>query len=153
MVSLDLLSPLNNTIHHASKPTIIVHEPAPIRAMHNLAFHLTRSSPGLLMPTSSPPVQLMTIPLLRRAVLQPPSAAHPFAASVKEGVVRAHVSVGRQDALKYWMYGGGHGVGGVLKESGGVLKAAAGADGFRSRGELQTYSASLRFDAHLTGLR
>ena len=153
MVSLQLLSPLNNTVHQASKPTIIVHESAPVRAMNNLAFQLTRNAPTILLPTMSPPVQLITIPLLKRAILQPPNAAHPFANPGREGITRALITVGRQDALKYWMYGGGHGVGGVMKESGGVLKAAAGGEGFRSRGELQTHSVNLRFDAHLTGLR
>lgn len=153
MVSLDLMSPLNNTVHHASKPTIIVHESATVRAMNNLAFQLTRNAPALLLPTSSPPVQLLTISLLRRAILQPPNAAHPFGSPSSESVVRAHITVGRQDSLKYWMYGGGHGVGGVMREGGGIMKAAAGAEGFRSRGELQTHGASLRFDAHLTGLR
>lgn len=153
MVSMDLLSPLNSTVHHASKPTIIVHESATVRAMNNLAFQLTRNAPALLLPTSSQPVQLITIPLLRRAILQHQSAAHSFVGSSTESVVRAHITVGRQDSLKYWMYGGGHGVGGVMRENGGVMKAAAGAECFRSRGELQTHGASLRFDAHLTGLR
>ncbi|UZJ51841.1 hypothetical protein CBS101457_001161 [Exobasidium rhododendri] len=153
MVSIDLVSPQNQTIHHVSKPTIIVHESAPVRAMNNLAFQLTRSTPALLMPSSSLPVQLISIPLFRRSVLQPLNSALPFGALASASVTRAHISVGRQDSLKYWMYGGGHGVGGVLKESGGILKAAAGGEGFRSRGELQTHGASLRFDAHLKGLR
>lgn len=152
MVSLELLSPLNTTIYYASKPTIIIHESGPVRAMNNLAFQLTRNAPAILMPTSSLPVQLITVPLLRSAILQPPNA-RPYGRPEAQSVVRAHISVGRQDSLKYWMYGGGHGVGGVLKETGGILKAAAGGEGFRSRGELQTHSASLRFDAHLTGLR
>lgn len=153
MVSVELISPNNNTVIKASKPTIIIHDSAPIRAMNNLAFQLTRNAHAILLPAMSPPVQLITIPLLRRAILQPPLTPRPFARTEGEGVVRARVSVGRHDSLKYWMYGGGHGVGGVMKESGGVLKAAAGAEGFRSRGELQTHSVSLRFDAHLTGLR
>jgi hypothetical protein len=154
MVSLELTSPLNNTVHYVSKPTILIHESAPIRAMNNLAFQLTRNAPAILIPpTSSVPVQLITIPLLRKVVMQPPNAARPFARSEGQSVVKAHISVGRQDSLKYWMYGGGHGVGGVIKESGGIMRAAAGGEGFRSRGELQTHSASLRFDAHLTGLR
>lgn len=95
----------------------------------------------------------MTIQLLRRAVLQPAHPAHPFAASVPGSISRAVVTVGRYDADKYWKYGGGHGVGGIVHEGSGILKAAAGVEGFRSRGELQTHSASLRFDAHLTGLR
>lgn len=152
MVSLDLKSPLNRTILHISKPTIIVHEPAPVRAMSNLMFQLTRHAPTYILPMSSPPVQLITISLLHRTILQPAHAAHPFGAIVLDGgVSQAVVSVGRQDADKYWKYGGGHGVGGVMPQTGGIMRAAA--EGFRSRGELQTHSASLRFDAHLTGLR
>ncbi|PWN35283.1 uncharacterized protein FA14DRAFT_160500 [Meira miltonrushii] len=153
MIALDLRSAQNSSVHHISKPWIIVHEPGPIRAMNNLMFQFTRNAPAFILPTSSPPVQLMTIPLLSRAVLEPARASHPFAATVPAGVVSAHITVGRADANKYWVYGGGHGVGGVLPETGGILKAASSYEGYRSRGELQTHSASLRFDAHLTGLR
>jgi hypothetical protein len=152
MVTLELTSAHNTTIHFASRPCIIVHEPGPIRAMNNLIYQLTQNAPAFILPSSSPPVQLITIPLLRRAILEPAQAAHPFASTVPAGVVQATVSVGRHDSNKYWVYGGGHGVGGVMHES-GMVKAAASYEGFRSRGELQTHSANLRFDAHLTGLR
>ncbi|KAL9940037.1 hypothetical protein V8E36_000742 [Tilletia maclaganii] len=66
-----------------------------------------------------------------------------------QNVKRARITVGRSDAERYWMYGGGHG--GVAPGRG--AGAVGGSDAFVSRGELQTHAVSLRFDAHLTGLR
>lgn len=135
---------------------MIVHEPAPVRAMNHFVYALTRDRSSLKLPTSTPPVQLLTINLLDRAILQPAPTTYPFAPHGHAlAVTNAHLSVGRHDSLKYWVYGGGHGVGGVdILESGkSIINAASAAQGFRSRGELQTYGASLRFDAHLTGLR
>lgn len=176
MVELDLRTGLNHTVVYASKPVslcflppalacaltreetkaMIVHEPAPVRVMNHFVYAITRDRASLKLPTSTPPVQLLTISLLDRAILQPAPTSHPFAPHGEDlAVTNAHLSVGRHDSLKYWIYGGGHGVGGVdVLESGkSIINAASAAQGFRSRGELQTYGASLRFDAHLTGLR
>lgn len=97
------------------------------------------------MSSSGLPSQLLTISLFKRSILSP--SPRPFstqAESINSRVTKGKVTVGRRDSDLYWKYGGGHGVGGI---------SGARATEFRSRGELQTLSASLRFDAHLTGLR
>lgn len=127
--------------------TLLTYTPAPLRAVNAVAHALTR--PGLQLPLSSSPTALVSVRLLRRAILAPASSSHPFTPDTSP-ITRALVRVGRQDAERYWKYGGGHGVGGV--RDGGHVLAGGGSD-FRSRGELQTHAVSLRFDAHLTGLR
>ncbi|CDR99875.1 hypothetical protein, partial [Sporisorium scitamineum] len=107
-------------------------------------------------PTNS---QLLRIPLLRRAVLRPLSYAPPLSSTPPDPradrkVTHGQVSVGRADADRFWVYGGNHNtLAGVhtLPGNGRAVPLAVGSHS--SRGELQTYSASLRFDAHLTGLR
>ncbi|PWN52886.1 hypothetical protein IE53DRAFT_377784 [Violaceomyces palustris] len=106
--------------------------------------------------------QLLSVKLLRRAILQPSYHTRPLIPArpdplADRRVTFGRVTVGRWDADKYWMYGGSgssidhNGQRGLF---GGSNRAViAGVGGHKSRGELQTYSASLRFDAHLTGLR
>lgn len=104
----------------------------------------------------------MTIPLFDRLIVHPSPSRVPFSDPASGGIraiTKAIVRVGREDSEKYWMYGGGHGVGGVVRSDaseqtaarGMVLASSNGA--FRSRGELQTVAVGLRFDARLQGLR
>lgn len=105
---------------------------------------LSRNPPSAL---PSPATQILSVQLLRRAILQPSSTALPLSGSNPEDdprIVSGRVTVGRWDQDKYWIHGGGHGAGALMRPGEAV---------YRSRGELQTHGASLRFDAHLTGLR
>jgi hypothetical protein len=126
---------------------IITQVPAALRAIEAFTHTLTRADP-LILPLSTNPTTILSLPLLRRQILVPAASSHPFTPR-PDPVVRARVRVGREDAELYWKYGGGHGVGGV-REGGTVVGVT---DGFRSRGELQTTRVQLRIDAHLKGLR
>lgn len=113
----------------------------------------------------------MNVKLFDRLVLHPSPGSVPFsnpsgspleAGTRSRRITKAIVRVGRHDSDKYWTYGGGHGVGGVVVSSGsqaggrdanGMMLATQSGGSFRSRGELQTVSAGLRFDARLKGLR
>lgn len=152
MVSLELQSH-NRTLFHVSKPTLLRFSPASVRAIDSLSQLMSRNPPTERGPSDS---QLLRIPLLKRAVLRPssftpPLSATPLAADRK--VTHGKVQVGRHDADRYWRYG--------ARATGGMVAYPHIVDGrtqlslgsHSSRGELQTYSASLRFDAHLTGLR
>ncbi|CBQ71325.1 conserved hypothetical protein [Sporisorium reilianum SRZ2] len=156
MVDLDLKSKSNRSVFHVSKPTLLTYSAAPVRAASSLSQMLSRNPPSSQSPTNS---QLLRIPLLRRAVLRPSSYAPPLSSTPPDPradrkVTHGQVSVGRADADKFWVYGGNHNtLAGVhtLPGNGRIVPLALGSHS--SRGELQTYAASLRFDAHLTGLR
>lgn len=156
MVDLDLKSKADRSVFHVSKPTLLTYSAAPIRAVSSLSQLVSRSSPASSAPANA---QLLRIPLLRRAVLRPSSYAPPLSSTPPDPradrkVTHGQLSVGRADADRFWMYGGNHNtLAGIhtLPGNGKVVPLAVGSHS--SRGELQTYSASLRFDAHLTGLR
>ncbi|PWN41549.1 hypothetical protein IE81DRAFT_171480 [Ceraceosorus guamensis] len=150
MVSIDLFSADDAQAYSIARPALITYNPAPMRVLQNVAHSLTRQS-SLSLPLSTNPTALFTVPLLRRAILSPASSSHPFTPSPAQ-VVKAKVKIGREDADKYWRYGGGHGVGGLRTDI-GPGRVLGVTEGFRSRGELQTSAVSLRIDAHLTGLR
>lgn len=114
----------------------------------------------------------MTINLFDRLIIHPSPGRIPFAnpegsplqsAGGRRKIAKALIRIGREDSEKYWIYGGGHGVGGVvtgginpdgsLSNNGMVLATQNAGGTFRSRGELQTVGVGLRFDARLTGLR
>lgn len=156
MVDLDLKSKSNRSVFHVSKPTLLTYSAAPVRAAASLSQMVSRNPPSSQVPTNS---QLLRIPLLRRAVLRPSSFAPPLSSTPPDPradrkVAHGQVSVGRADADKFWMYGGNHNtLAGIqtLPGNGKIVPLSVGSHS--SRGELQTYGASLRFDAHLTGLR
>ncbi len=156
MVDLDLKSKADRSVFHVSKPTLLTFSLAPIRAVSSLSQLVSRNAPSPSAPVNS---QLLRIPLLRRAVLRPSSYAPPLSSTPPDPladrkVTHGQLSVGRADAEMFWMYGGNHNtLAGIhtLPGNGKVVPIAVGSHS--SRGELQTYSASLRFDAHLTGLR
>ena len=144
MVTLDLKSRSDRTIFRASRPTLLTYSPRPVRAVSSLFHILTRSPPPSTMPTDS---HLLRVPLLRRVVPRPADYSLPLATTPRDPaksrrVTHGRVTVGRKDAQKYWMYGGN-----TARQSSLTLPSSP------SRGELQTYGAVLRFDAHLTGLR
>lgn len=191
MVSLDLIADDGTPLLSASKPAILRPAAPPLRLLTQFASQISArpslfggagvgtGSSILPLPFASPSLELMSINLVHRAVLHQSPSSIPFsnpagnpleaAAGASRGGRRrpskAIVRVGREDAEKYWVYGGGHGVGGVVRSGGGghspsssngdnMLIATSGAGGaFRSRGELQTVGVGLRFDARLTGLR
>lgn len=156
MVDLDLKSKANRSVFHVSKPTLLTYSAAPLRAVSSLSQLIAGNPPPSQVPVSS---QLLRIPLLRRAILRPSSQAPPFSSSPPDPrsdrkVTHGEISVGRADADKFWIYGGNHNtLAGIhtLPGNGRVVPLAVGSHS--SRGELQTYGANLRFDAHLTGLR
>uniref|UniRef100_V5EXS1 Seipin n=1 Tax=Kalmanozyma brasiliensis (strain GHG001) TaxID=1365824 RepID=V5EXS1_KALBG len=156
MVDLDLKSRSNRSVFHVSKPTLLTYSTAPVRAADSISQMMSRNPPAQQAPATS---QLLRIPLLRRAVLRPSSFAPPLSSTPPDPradrkVTHGQVSVGRSDQNKFWMYGGNHNtLAGVqtLPHNGRVVPLAVGSHS--SRGELQTYAASLRFDAHLSGLR
>ncbi|KAE8268186.1 hypothetical protein A4X09_0g4159 [Tilletia walkeri] len=176
----------------SSEPVIISSRPTLLHpsasALNALSSFLSRnpnpdispfgiSAPGGAVSSSysGPPLTLLSVPLLRRAILQvgsassiptsPPSPPKSKTSSLQrertpsanglpgqvgvrhpsQSIARARITVGRSDAERYWMYGGGHGHGNG--------NGNGGKEAFVSRGELQTHAVSLRFDAHLTGLR
>ena len=186
----------------SSPQAIILQEPMPVRALSALSLFLrnTPSMPGssrgkshaymdddeagsggllpsFLSSTSSfswsIPTQLVSIPLLRRKVLQPSKPTLAFlepsskddeereragwASAGSSRVVQGLISVGRADADRFWYAAAASGAGAgnmaVGMHAAGADGLWAGASGARSRGELQTHSATLRFDAHLTGIR
>lgn len=156
MVDLNLKSKANRSVFHVSKPTLLTYSAAPVRAAASVSQMVSRNPPWTQAPTNS---QLLRIPLLRRAVLRPSSFAPPLSSTrpdprADRKVTHGMLSVGRADADKFWMYGGNHNtLAGIqtLPANGKILPLSVGSHS--SRGELQTYGASLRFDAHLTGLR
>ncbi|KAJ1570373.1 hypothetical protein NDA12_000449 [Ustilago hordei] len=156
MVDLNLKSKANRSVFHVSKPTLLTYSAAPVRAAASVSQMVSRNPPSTQAPTNS---QLLRIPLLRRAVLRPSSFAPPLSSTPPDPradrkVTHGMLSVGRADADKFWMYGGNHNtLAGIqtLPANGKILPLSVGSHS--SRGELQTYGASLRFDAHLTGLR
>ncbi|KAJ9475882.1 hypothetical protein PHBOTO_005969 [Pseudozyma hubeiensis] len=155
MVDLELKSRSNISVFHVSKPTLLTYSTAPVRAADSISQMISRNPASTQAPSNS---QLLRISLLRRAVLRPSSFA-PGLSSAGDGrsdrkVTHGQVSVGRADSDKYWMYGGNHNtLAGIqaLPGTGRMVPLAVGSHS--SRGELQTYAASIRFDAHLTGLR
>ncbi len=129
-----------------------------MRAAASFSQMLSRNPPSSSQAPSNS--QLLRIPLLRRAVLRPSSYAPPLLSTSSDPradrkVAHGDISVGRSDANKYWHYGGNHntlaGLHAVPEGNGRIVPLTVGSHS--SRGELQTYYASLRFDAHLTGLR
>ncbi|EPQ30537.1 uncharacterized protein PFL1_02062 [Pseudozyma flocculosa PF-1] len=153
MVSLDLRSRSAGTVFRASRPTLLTHSPAPVRALSSISQLISRNPP----PSRSPPnSQILSVPLLRRVVLRPSSYAPPLSSVAADPasdrkVTHGRVTVGRHDAERYWRYGGGGG--GYLPTNAAARRDNHVSVSRASRGELQTYAASLRFDAHLTGLR
>ncbi|KAE8253722.1 hypothetical protein A4X13_0g3680 [Tilletia indica] len=188
MVSINMYADSTTT----SEPVIISSRPTLLHpsasALNALSSFLSRnpnpdispfgiSAPGGAVSSSysGPPLTLLSVPLLRRAILQvgsassiptsPPSPPKSKSSSLQrertpsanglpgqvgvrhpsQSIARARITVGRSDAERYWMYGGGHGHGNG--------NGNGGKEAFVSRGELQTHAVSLRFDAHLTGLR
>lgn len=175
MVSMDLVTSDNITVFRSSRPAILRPTTPTSRFLSQFAQQLSNrpsvaGSQMLPIPFTSPSLELMTITLFDRVVLHPSPGSVPFsdpagsplqAGGRPRRVTKAIVRVGRPDADRYWTYGGGHGVGGVVMtpgglqgpEAGGMVLATQNGGAFRSRGELQTVSAGLRFDAKLTGLR
>lgn len=190
MVSLTLLTSDNVTLFHSAKPTILRPTTPPLRFLTQFASHVSSrpsiassagsdgvgAGPGSFMlplPFTSPSLELMTIRLFDRVVLHPSPGSIPFSdpagsplrAGARRRISKALVRVGRDDSDKYWVYGGGHGVGGVVMGGNplteglqgglgqGMVLATQNGGAFRSRGELQTVGVGLRFDARLTGLR
>lgn len=190
MVSLTLLTSDNVTLFHSAKPTILRPTTPPLRFLTQFASHVSSrpsiassagmggvgAGPGSFMlplPFTSPSLELMTVRLFDRVVLHPSPGSIPFSdpagsplrAGVRRRISKALVRVGRDDSDKYWVYGGGHGVGGVVMGGNplseglqgglgqGMVLATQNGGAFRSRGELQTVGVGLRFDARLTGLR
>ena len=179
------------------RQAILLQEPIPVRALSTLSLMLSRNppsgvktnplmgsfdeeeSPGLLPSflsgassfSYSIPTQLISIPLLRRKVMQPSKPTLAFLeplpgqsedekewANVGSArVTSGMVSVGRADADRYWYAAGSSGAtapGSALGlHNGKTPEMWAGLTSARSRGELQTHSVSLRFDAHLSGIR
>nr|CDI56615.1 putative protein [Melanopsichium pennsylvanicum 4] len=157
MVDFHLKNKINTSLWHVSKPTLLTYSSAPLRAVSGVSQLLSRNPPPVNTPANS---QMLRITLLRRAVLRPSSFAPPLPSAPPDPrsdrkVTHGQISVGRHDALKYWMYGQNHHtLANIHALPGGNGKVAPISIGSHSsRGELQTYSASIRFDAHLTGLR
>ncbi|KAN0064868.1 hypothetical protein ACQY0O_001925 [Thecaphora frezii] len=154
MVSLDLKSQSDRTVYRASRPTLITYSASPFRALSTLSQIISRNPPPLRSPPNS---QILSVPLLRRVVLRPSSYAPPLSTTPSDPkadrvVTHGRVTVGRRDSERFWRYGGGGGgylpANAVARRNGPAMPGS-----HASRGELQTYTASLRFDAHLTGLR
>lgn len=119
-----------------------------------------------LAPLSSTiPTQAMSIPLLRRKVMQP--ALVPLSFLDSDDAIRnrdrnrgrlewalpqslrvtsGRLSVGRPDNDRFWSTPG-------VQVQLPSAPFGSTSDASRSRGELQILGANLRFDAHLTGLR
>ncbi|CAO1619182.1 unnamed protein product [Parajaminaea phylloscopi] len=177
MVSVDLVTNDGQVVFRSSRPTILRPSNPPMRYLAQVANQYSArpslaGSSLLPLPFTSPSLELMTIKLFERLVLHPSPGSVPFAnpagspleaAGRQRRITKAIVRVGRADADRYWAYGGGHGVGGVVVSSdaagsrggdaNGMIIASQGGSSFRSRGELQTVSAGVRFDARLRGLR
>ncbi len=156
MVEIDLKSRTNRSVYHVSKPTLLTYSAAPVRAADSISQMLSRNPPAQQAPTNS---QLLRIPLLRRAVLRPSVFAPPLSSTppdpradrkVTHGLVSVgdptQTSSGCTAAITTRSL-----VSILCLENGRVVPLAVGSHS--SRGELQTYAASLRFDAHLSGLR
>lgn len=178
MVSIDLVSADNTVIFHSSRPTILRPSTPSVRFLSQFASQISsRPSIGsipLPLPFTSPSLEMMTISLFDRLIIHPSPSRIPFSnppgsplgLSDKRRVTKAVIKVGREDAQKYWVYGGGHGIGGVVTTGGsgtgaagenqgppGMVLTTSNGGAFRSRGELQTVAVGLRFDARLQGLR
>lgn len=179
MVSIDLVTAENITVFRSSRPTILRPSAPPLRFLTQMTSGMASipgiaGTAGLPLPFTSPSLELMSIKLFERLVLHPSPGSIPFSnppgSPLETGarprrITKALIRVGRQDADRYWMYGGGHGVGGVVSSSGmigsgdtsldanGMVLSTQNANAFRSRGELQTVGVGLRFVARLTGLR
>lgn len=160
---------------------MLLTEPAPLRFFSSLGRAMQEPSlSGLfewasgnnpdgvnlaLAPLSSTiPTQVMTIPLMRRKVMQPslpplgfldPATAtgqdhslgrSAWASPESLRVTSGLLTVGRLDRDRYWSKQG-------VEVQIQTAPFGMGSGSSSSRGELQTISATLRFDAHLTGLR
>lgn len=171
MVSLELQANDGTTVFHSSRPTILRPSTPSVRFLSQMASHMSSrgGSLPLPLPFTSPSLELMTVTLFDRLVIHPSPSRIPFSnppgsplSTGNRRVTRAVVRVGREDAEKYWLHGGGHGVGGVVTAPASgdsastpsmLLATSPHTGAFRSRGELQTVSVGLRFDARLQGLR
>lgn len=176
MVSVELLSDDNHLVFHSSRPTILRPTYSPLRFLNQVANHYSArpslaGSQFLPLPFTSPSLDLITIKLFDRLVLHPSPGSVPFsnpagsplkAEGQQRRITKAVIRVGRTDADRYWAHGGGHGAEEVLilrdghnsgRGANWMVLASPNGGIFRSRGELQTVSAGLRFDARLRGLR
>ncbi|CAO1629947.1 unnamed protein product [Sympodiomycopsis kandeliae] len=166
MVSVHLITKDDMVVFSSSRPTILRPSTPSVRFLSQVANHVSRSQAmPLPLPFTSPSLELMTVTVFDRLIIHPSKGSIPFSnpgstTTSSNKITKAVVKIGRSDADRYWIYGGGHGIGGVVladtqQNSGDqpAMMLAGGNGAYRSRGELQTVGVGIRFDARLQGLR